>query len=363
MSGSRRVWRERTATRRSLLSSADLRAAAMFEGVDVWPLVSRDLSKLATLQFPWAARAMDESGAALDALEPQVVVTYAEAGGWGRALAIETRRRGMAMVGIQHGLISRHWLNYQHEPDEVVNSSNQSPPRGFPFPDATLVYDEFAKQHLRTVGRFPDKTLQIVGNQRMDALMVAARALTADDLARTRAEAGARPGQHLVLLAAKRIPEFDDTFAELMHAIGRLDDVHLAVRPHPAETAEPYERLAKGLANVRVVASSMNAVALIAASRLVATINSTVAIEAMALDVPALAMRLPNYLSPFVDEGAMSGVTTLGEIGPAVSGLVHDDAHRDQLALGRRTFMERYGMIADGNAIDRTVAAIARLLH
>ena len=35
---------------------------------------------------------MDEAGAALDTLGPAVALTYAEAGGWGRALTLEARR-------------------------------------------------------------------------------------------------------------------------------------------------------------------------------------------------------------------------------------------------------------------------------
>ena len=63
---------------------------------------------------------MDEAGAALDALRPRVALTYAEAGGWGRALMLECRRRGIPSVGLQHGFIYRHWLNYLHEPDEMA---------------------------------------------------------------------------------------------------------------------------------------------------------------------------------------------------------------------------------------------------
>jgi len=82
----------------------------------------------------------------------------------------------------------------------------------------------------------------------------------------------------------------------------------------------------------------------------------------MALDVPALAMRLPNYLSPFVEEGAMLGTTTMDEIGPAVSRLVHDDALRRELSAGRRRFVDRYRMRADGQALARTVAVIEELV-
>ena len=77
------------------VGSDDLRQAAVIRGYDCWPIVREALDGIALLQFPWSARAMDEAGAALDAVQPDVAVTYAEAGGWGRALALEARRRAI----------------------------------------------------------------------------------------------------------------------------------------------------------------------------------------------------------------------------------------------------------------------------
>ena len=117
---SRAVWRERHALRRALWNSPALREHAVIERCDCWPIVREELAGIALLQWPWSARAMDEAGAALDALRPRVALTYAEAGGWGRALMLECRRRGIPSVGLQHGFIYRHWLNYLHEPDEMA---------------------------------------------------------------------------------------------------------------------------------------------------------------------------------------------------------------------------------------------------
>ena len=95
---SRSVWRNRRQVAKALTSSHDLREAAAIDGCDLWPLVSTELEGIAELQFPWSARAMDEAGAALDHLSPDVVVTYAEAGGWGRALVLESRRRAIPVA-------------------------------------------------------------------------------------------------------------------------------------------------------------------------------------------------------------------------------------------------------------------------
>ena len=75
---------------------------------------------------------MDEAAAALDALAPRVAITYAEAGGWGRAIMLESRRRGIPSAGLQHGFIYRHWLNYLHEPDEMTRDPAQAADGGFP---------------------------------------------------------------------------------------------------------------------------------------------------------------------------------------------------------------------------------------
>ena len=124
---------------------------------------------------PWSARAMDEAGAALDALRPEVALTYAEAGGWGRALMLEARRRGIATAALQHGFIYRHWLNYLHEPDEMAPSPANPADRGFPRPDCTLIFDELTREHLEQRGHFPAEGLRVTGSARLDAIVAAAR--------------------------------------------------------------------------------------------------------------------------------------------------------------------------------------------
>ena len=170
------VWRDRERNLRVLASSRSLRDAAVVRGVDCWPIVHEQFAGLTWLQWPWSVRAMDEAAAALESIEPGVAVTYAEAGGWGRALILEARRRRIPSVGLQHGFIYRHWLNYRHEPDEMREAKTT----GFPTPTRTLLFDEFAAQHLRTAGRFDDESLVVTGSPRLDELARTLAALPAD---------------------------------------------------------------------------------------------------------------------------------------------------------------------------------------
>lgn len=346
---SRQLYRDRHQIRRQLWASAALRAHAVIDGCDCWPLVREQLAGVALLQFPWSARAMDEAAAALDALQPAIALTYAEAGGWGRALALECRRRGVPLAGLQHGFIYRHWLNYRHEPDEMAPDPINPEDRGFPLPASTLVFDEYAAAHLRTAGRFPGASLAVTGSPRLDDLIGAMRTIGDADVARIRQESGAVNGRALVLFAGKE-RQVRRVLPLLVRAVSAMDDVQLVVKPHPAETADVYAGAIAGAPNVRVVEPSAPLPLLLAAARGIVTVNSTVAIDGMALGVPALVLGLPNNLTPFVDRGLMLGAGTVEEIRAALDKLLYDQEFRSRLVRG-----------AEGRAAARSADAILAL--
>jgi hypothetical protein len=353
-------WRDREAVAASLSASEDLRDWSIVDGLNLWPLVEPELEGIATLQFPWSVRAMDEAGAALDTLSPDAIVTYAEAGGWGRALILEARRRSIPSAALQHGFIYRHWLNYQHEPDEARASAANPFDRGFPFPDRTLLFDDYAREYLERAGAFPAISLVVTGSPRLDHLVQSARALTPAMRHALRASLGAGDAAAIVTVASKH-SQIGRAFPALVDAVRDRADVVLVVKPHPAEGADPYRRDARGASNVCVAPPSADLGALTALSTVLVTVNSTAAIEAMALDVAALVLELPNNLSPFVDAGVMAGAASLEAIGPALEGLLYDREMGGRLAAARRAFVDRYGIRADGAAASRAADLIVGL--
>jgi len=357
---SRSVWRNRRQVARALTSSRDLREAAAIDGCDLWPLVSAELEGIAELQFPWSARAMDEAGAALDHLSPDAVVTYAEAGGWGRALVLESRRRAIPVAATQHGLIYRHWLNYLHEPDEILPSDANPADSGFPSPDRTLLFDAFAREHLEREGHIPSNRLAVTGSSRLDTIVAASRSIDATARNELRESVGATPATRVVLVASK-FTQIAPAFASLVGAAAAMPDVLLVVKPHPAEGVDPYLQAAGGARHVRMSPPAVDLGALTTIADAIVTVNSTAAIEAMLLDVPALVVALPNNLTPFVDAGAMAGAVTLEGIGPALQGLLYDRETRERLTAARRAFITRYGLVADGGAAGRAADLIVGL--
>ena len=358
---SRQLWRERHALRRAMWRSADLRARSRIDGCDCWPVVREALAGVALLQWPWSARAMDEAAAALDALGPSAALTYAEAGGWGRAIALECRRRGVPLAGLQHGFIYRHWLNYLHEPDEMVADAGNAADAGFPRPTVTLLYDGYALRHLIDAGRFPPSSLSITGSPRLDELARATRAITAGEVERVRAAEGVAPGDHLVLVAAKH-KEAPRALAAAVDAASQLAGVHVVIKTHPAETPDVYTPFAAARAAVTIVPASAPLAPLLRASRAVVTVNSTVALDAAVLGIPALVVGEPNNLTPFVEAGVLAGVGA-SEMPEAIRRILYDEGFRQQLEARRGEFLARVLMRSDGRAAERAADAVLRLVR
>jgi hypothetical protein len=95
----------------------------------------------------------------------------------------------------------------------------------------------------------------------------------------------------------------------------------------------------------------------------VVTVNSTVALDAAVLGIPALVLGLPNNLSPFVAEGVMAGVdgSTVNDIAHALERILYDEEFRHSLERAQQAFLTRYHITADGHAADRAAAAIVEL--
>ncbi len=352
LAGSVGLWAARHAMRRALQASTDLRGAATIGGCDCWSVIAESLAGVALLQFPWSARAMDEAGSAFDACRPSVALTYAEAGGWGRALALEARRRGVPLVGLQHGFIYRHWLNYLHEPDEMRPLPPGSLDCGFPLPEATLVFDDYAARHLIEAGRFPPHAVVVTGSPRLDRMAEQWRNLDEAAVRAVRAASGADEARALVLLVTK-YSEVRAILPALLEAMRGVPEAQLAIKTHPAETPDPYQRAAAGIANVRVLPASTELAPLLRASRALVTVNSTVALDGLALGVPAMTIGLPNNLSPFVSAGVIAGAATAADIPMTLRQLLYDEEFRLRLSAASASLPVQFRMTPDSRAAER----------
>jgi UDP-N-acetylglucosamine 2-epimerase len=148
----------------------------------------------------------------------------------------------------------------------------------------------------------------------------------------------------------------------LADAVAKTPGVQLAIKTHPAETPDAYAAVARGRANIRVLPAGAPLAPLLGASRAVVTVNSTVALDAGVLGVPALVIGLPNNLSPFVEAGIMAGAATEAEIAQALDRILYDERFRQQLERARVEYLTRFGIGSDGRAAARSAEAVVALI-
>ncbi|HVJ28398.1 MAG TPA: hypothetical protein VM493_12700, partial [Vicinamibacterales bacterium] len=325
--------------------------------IDCWPMIKEQLAGVAWLQWPWSVRAMDEAAAALDALEPSGVLTYAEAGGWGRALILEARRRDVPSVGLQHGFIYRHWLNYRHEPDEMEPTATPA----FPHPTETLLFDGYAQRHLQERGRFPAEALRVTGSPRLDELRNSIQQLNEESTHKTRRTLGVTDEEPIVLVTTKE-KEARPVLGPFCAAAAGVPGVAVVIKPHPAETAEAYAHLVRSVPSVRVSPPSITLAELLGCAQVVVTVNSTVALDAAALNIPALVIGLPNNLSPFVEAGAFAGAEP-AEVPGVLGRILYDEKFRQQLAERRRAVFGNPFAHGPGGASAAAAEAVLTLVH
>jgi hypothetical protein len=345
----RRLWR-------SLDGSPALHEAFSHRGVPFFDLARGDLAATLLLQLPWAVRCYEEMAETLEAVAPSLVVLYAESSGWGRAAVAACRARGVRSLALQHGILYPRYYSYLHGPDEA----------DCPRPDVTAVFGEAARRFLVERGGYADDALVVTGSPKFDELVALKRGLDRDALRRG---LGVAPEEKLLLVASRfhgirdTHPAIGSAFRSLLRAAAALPSVRVVVKPHPAEPAEPYERVVRqvGAAGVRVLAPKASLSELFVAADALVTVESLSAVEALVMDRPVLVLNMPTNLSEVVEQGMALGVGAGCDPGEALRLILSDAETLEALRRARERYIENVAHGADGKATDRLVALVGRL--
>lgn len=352
----RDVWRGTRHVRalwRALRASAARPEAFSHRGASFSDLSHGDLAATLLLQLPWAIRSVAEMREALAFFQPAAACLYAESSGWGRAALLACRAAGVPTVAVQHGIVYPKYFSYRHDPDETE----------CPRPDRTAVFGEAARRLLVTHGGYAPASLVTTGSPRFDELTHAARAW---DREAARRDLGVSKGQRLLVIAS-RFRAIRDThhsigsaFARLVDAIEAMPDVTAIVKPHPAESPDPYARVLAEKKAVRVALASPQAdlIHLLHASDALVTVESLSAVEALVLGRPVLVLNMPTHLADLVEAGVALGVAAGADPGPALRDALTPGPVRDRLDRARGSYLSELAMGVDGGATGRIIALL-----
>jgi len=348
-----RATRQVRALWRSLRRSPAAHEAFTHRGVTFFDLAQRDLAGTLLLQLPWAVRSYEEMAAALRATHPALVLLYAESSGWGRAAVAACRAHGVPSLALQHGILYPGYYSYLHGPDEA----------DCPRPDRTAVFGDAAKRFLVEQGGYAPESLVVTGSPKFDALLSLARGL---DRAAVRERLGVAAGEKL-LLVASRFRAIRDThqsigsaFPNLVAAAAALPGVQLLVKPHPAESADAYERAIRqaGGGRARVLSPGTDLLELLVAMDALVTVESLSAVEALVVGRPVLVLNMPTNLAEMVEQGMALGVPAGEDPQHALRSLLFDAATGRRLASARERYVGDVAHGVDGLATARILALV-----
>jgi glycosyltransferase involved in cell wall biosynthesis len=114
-----------------------------------------------------------------------------------------------------------------------------------------------------------------------------------------------------------------------------------------------------------VVVRDIPLLPLLERSRVMVTIFSTTALEAMMLDVPVITVNTRNRpdLMPYAGSGAALGVRDLGDLEDAIRRAATDEKTREGLAAGRKRFLSSHLYKMDSRSSERVLLLLSELVR
>lgn len=316
-------------------------------GIDLGPMLAREVADAALRWFPSKSLAVERIGRLLERLPVAGLLVADEyhRQDWMEAAS----RAGIRVAAIQHGVIHRHHAGYVHA----------ARPPALRLPDRTYVFGRWERDLLVHGSVYRDEEVVVGGSPRLDAT----RSPATIDRAAVRAECGIAAGDRLLVVSgswggvARRF-QYPAVLARLFDR--PLPRVHLVVKLHPGEPDEgPYRAVVEGVAAARgFAAPPITVVQHIDLYRLLAAADAHLGIHSTVL-TEAVFVGTPNLLAAGVQGGDLLGYVEAGVALPVTNG---EDllAALDAAAAGAITPEARAAFVArhyePGSASDRIAA-------
>jgi len=341
--------------------SPALRAAASFEGVDLWQATSAKMAFFFLFWLPLAIYYTDAMASFIRSEKPDVVILVGDQGVYGRCFLAAAQALGVPTVGVQSRVIARDDRQYAHRAGVVPATGRFVGTTLCPIPDRMAVFSELTRHILVSAGGYPENSVVVTGQPSHDLL---------DDMRGDGARAricyrlSIGPEATIVVLAIQtRTGLAHEQTVKLLRnvldAIREFPEHRLLVKFCPGEEPSLRRRIAreKGLLDEIVLAGAVNLFDLLQACDLLVTSSPTVALEAMLFEKPVIAVETTGAgeMMSYAEAGAAIGVTDPAQLVAAIRSVLTDESVRRRLDEGRTRFLDDHLPPRDGNAAVRVI--------
>lgn len=155
-----------------------------------------------------------------------------------------------------------------------------------------------------------------------------------------------------------------------MSISGAMPDIVFATKLHRNENIEDYMKLQRTVSQskLRIYPNNISNTSImdwLQGCSLVITSHSTVALEAMVMDVPVMTIDLHNEVGDidYIEARATQHITDADQIMPTIISLLDpSSADREDLLLREKNFIKKYYSNLDGQAATATAKAILEMM-
>lgn len=285
--------------------------------------------------------------------DPIIIVLTYETGPAQRSLIIESSRVCVPTFGLQHGMIFDNHYDYMHA---RVTTNPLAEPGSMAIPLRTCVWGELWRDNLVESGCYPSEAVAITGNWRYDQLTAPTLLSMPNNGVLTQRFDKCRRVVS-ILSAASETEAYVRICLDLVSELG--DTVPL-VKVHPSEKAEIVKDVISAAGFPAETLYSGNLIELLTRSDIVISQFSTVVTEAMLLNKSVIVVNLTGleFANEYQKSGACLYATTIEELRDCLIRLIFDTKTIEDLAEGRKRFVERTFFRLDGASAQRVASEV-----
>ena len=280
--------------------------------------------------------------------KPLSVLAIDEFGLFGRSANAAARMMDVKSIGMQHGMVGENSYEYLYL-DGEAEGDWKAP--GAIVPKCLTTFGDITRDFLIESNHNP-KNLVVVGQPRYDLLHWMRDNF---DKVKLKDKLGIPQNKKVIFLATQPIPGNEKITYEVMKALEGRKDIFLVVKTHPREYDLDfyYEYAKKFGVDFKLFKSDLYET--LFCSDLLITKNSTVALEAMILDIPSITTNLTGLpdIFPFAKFNCTLQLDDSKLYKDSILGLLFEEKIRKVLLKKQNTFLSKYVYKIDGKASQR----------
>lgn len=345
-----------------------------YKGINLHSILHRQLKRLFVSSFPSGILLLDIAESIIKKERPSIILTIYETSTDRKALEIIGRKKGIPILGLQHGVLSSFpsaRFSYYHKPSDVWRFQ-KSDILSCPIADKTLVFGDYYKNLLIESGYPADKVIS-TGCPRFDYLFNYERKKSLENCRKFGIN---QNGKNILFLSEGLENEYmlqeiiQDHEKNIRSAKMILqsspEDSALVIKVHPRDNVNNYAQIFKDFPDRTIqIIKNVDLADLIHCASVVVMKASTAGLEAAISKKPIIDLNLfnePELADYYVKEGVALEAHDADSLKKALCDLLYNTPARKRLISNMDEFIEKFAFKSDGRSSERVKEVILQEL-